>query len=56
MILEKELDERNGNWLARNTEKIIIRQGTYLRKLPSSSADCLPGLIGKLTALTFDTE
>lgn len=36
--------------------KIITRQGTYLRKLPSSSADCLPGLIGKLTALTFDTE
>ena len=39
-------------------EKIVTREGTYFRKLPSSSTDCicLPGLVGKMTALTFDTE
>lgn len=39
-------------------EKIMIREVTYIRKLPSSSTDCLclPGFFEKMTTLIFDTE
>lgn len=39
-------------------EKRVIGEGMYFRKLRSSSTDCLcpPSLVGKMTALTFDTK